>query len=76
LPDIHLTDLGKSTDGLTPADLTRAVLKAVTAAAVKAVAAGAADLGKNAGALGKDAAKDAAEGLDKIKNGLGGLLGK
>src|SRR5271165_7037667 len=46
LPDIHLTDLGTNTDGITPADLTRAVLKSVTSATVKAVASGASGLGK------------------------------
>ena len=76
LPDIHLTDLGKDSDGLTPADLTRAILKAVTSATVKAVANGASDLGKGAENLGKDAAKGAAEGVDKLKKGLGGLFGK
>jgi hypothetical protein len=76
LPDIHLTDLGTNTDGLTPADVTRAVLKAVTSATVKAVSASATDLGKSGENLGKDAAKGAAEDVDKIKKGLGGLIGK
>ncbi|MEJ0090761.1 MAG: hypothetical protein WDM80_13585 [Limisphaerales bacterium] len=65
LPEIHLTDLGKGTDGLTPADLTRAMLKAVSTATIKAVSANATDLGK-----------DAAESVDKIKKGVGGLLHK
>jgi uncharacterized protein involved in outer membrane biogenesis len=76
LPDIHLTDLGKDTDGLTPADLTKAVLKAVTTATIKAVSAGATDLGKGAENLGKDAASSAAGDVDKVKKGLGGLFGK
>ncbi|MEI9864385.1 MAG: hypothetical protein WDN00_07475 [Limisphaerales bacterium] len=37
LPEIHLTDLGKGSDGLTPGDLTRAMLKAVSAATIKVV---------------------------------------
>ncbi len=49
LPDIHLTDLGTNSDGITPADLTRVVLKAVTTATVKAVSASASDLGKGPG---------------------------
>jgi uncharacterized protein involved in outer membrane biogenesis len=76
LPDIHLTDLGKDTDGLTPADLTKAVLKAITTATIKAVSAGATDLGKGAENLGKDAANGAAGDVDKVKKGLGGLFGK
>jgi hypothetical protein len=71
LPDIHLTDLGKGSDGLTPADLTRAILDAVTSATIKAVTARVDDL-KVAGGLGKDAT----EGMDKIKKGLGSLFGK
>jgi hypothetical protein len=76
LPPIHLTDLGKGSDGLTPTDLTRAVLKAITTATVKAVADSAMNLGKGGEILGKDAGKTAVESVDKIKKGIGGLLGK
>jgi len=38
--------------------------------------AGATDLGKGVEHLGKDAAGGAAEGVDKVKKGLGGLLGQ
>ncbi len=65
LPDIHLTDLGKDSDGLTPTDLTHAILKAITSATVKAVTDSAMDLGKDGGKT-----------MDKLKKGLGGLLGK
>jgi hypothetical protein len=69
LPDIHLTNLGKGGDGLTPADLTRAAMSAITSATIKAVANAATNLGTDAGkVLGKDA--------DKIKKGVGGLFGK
>jgi uncharacterized protein involved in outer membrane biogenesis len=68
LPDIHLMDLGKDSDGITAADLTRAVLKAITTATVKVVAAA----GKDFENLGHDAAHDA----DKIKKNLGSLFGK
>ena len=37
LPPIHLTDLGKGSDGITPTELTHAVLKAITSATIKAV---------------------------------------
>jgi hypothetical protein len=76
IPEIHLTDLGKNGDGITPTELTRAVLNAVTSATVKAVTGAATDLGKNLGNVGQDAGKAAAEGVDKLKKGLGGLLGK
>ena len=43
LPDIHLTDLGKGSGGITPAELMQRVLAAVTEATTKAVAT---DVGK------------------------------
>jgi hypothetical protein len=43
LPDIHLTDLGKGSDGLTPAELARNMFSAVTSATIKAVTASAAN---------------------------------
>lgn len=69
LPDIHLTDLGKGTDGITATDLTRQILSQVTTATVKAVA-------DAAGNLGKSAAGAAGSGLNKLKQGIGGLFGK
>ena len=63
LPDVRLADLGKGTDGLTPTDLSRAMLKAVSAATIKAISANVSDLGKPVD-------------VDKIKKGIGGLLGK
>jgi len=76
LPDIHLTDLGKGSDGLTATDLTRAVLSAITAATIKTVANSAADIGKGAENLGKDAGKTAGDSVNKITKGIGGLFGK
>ena len=76
LPDIHLTNLGRGGDGLTPTDLTRAVMSAITAATIKAVASAATDLGKGMGNLGKEAGKAMGEDANKIKKGLGGLFGK
>lgn len=73
LPDIHLTDLGKSEDGITAADLTKRILSEVTADSLKAVANGAANLGKD---IGQDAGKSVNEGVNKIKKGIGGLFGK
>ena len=60
LPDIHLTNLGKGTGGITAADLTRHVLDALTAATIKAVAGAAADVGKSAEKMGKDLGKSLA----------------
>ncbi len=69
LPDIHLTDLGKGPDGIDATDLTRRVLGAITAATLKAVASDATDVGKSVQNLG-------GAGVDKIKQGIGGLFGK
>jgi hypothetical protein len=76
LPDIHLTNLGRGGDGLTPTDLTRAVLSAITSATIKAVASAATDLGKGVENLGKGAGKNVGEDVNKIKKGIGGLFGK
>jgi hypothetical protein len=76
LPDIHLTNLGTNSEGITPADLTRVVLKAVTSATVKAVLAGANDLDKGLENIGKDAAGGATTDIDEVKKKLGGLFHK
>jgi hypothetical protein len=75
IPEIHLTDLGKGSDGLTATELTRAVLSAITSATIKTVTSAATDIGKNLGNVGQDAGKAAADSVKKIK-GLGGLFGK
>jgi uncharacterized protein involved in outer membrane biogenesis len=67
LPDIHLVDLGKDTDGITAAELTQKVLQQVITATVKAVG-DVAQKNLSGHALG--------QGLNKIKSGLGNILGK
>jgi hypothetical protein len=69
LPDIHLTDLGKGPEGITPTELTRQVLNEVVSDTLKAVE-------NAAGNLGKDASKTVGEGVNKITTGIGGLLKK
>jgi hypothetical protein len=76
VPDIHLTNLGTGPDGITPTELTRAVMDAITTATVKAVANIGTDLGKGAENLGKGAGGAVGSGVNKLKSGLGGLLGK
>ena len=69
LPDIHLTNLGKGPEGITPADLTKRVLSEVVSGTIKAVGSAATNIGKNAGkAVGKD--------VNKITKGIGNLFGK
>jgi len=69
LPDIHITDLGKGGDGLTPTDLTRAVMSAITSATIKAVANAATDLSKSVGGV-------TGTNLNKITKDLNHLFGK
>jgi len=77
LPDIHLSDMGKGTDGITAADLTRRVLDALTTATVKAVANSASDISKGAiNNLNNGAGKATGEDVNKITKGLGGLFKK
>ncbi len=76
LPDIHLTNLGKSTNGLTPAELTHAILDAVISDTTEAVTRAIADLGSGVENLGKGAGNTAGEGVNKVTNIIGGLFGK
>jgi uncharacterized protein involved in outer membrane biogenesis len=76
LPPIHLTNLGKDNDGITPAELTREVLGQVTTATFKAVGGAVSDLGKGAADAVKDTGHAVGEGVNKIGKGLGGLFGK
>lgn len=69
LPPVHLTNLGTGPDGITAADLSKQVFSQLSSAIVKAVASSATDIGKGV-------EKGAAEGVDKIKKGIGGLFGK
>jgi hypothetical protein len=80
LPPIEFNNLGTGPDGITAADLTKQVLNQITLDTIKAVGSAVTDLGKDVGKLGKDLGKDAnkavGENVDKLKKGLGGLLGK
>lgn len=63
LPDIHLTDLGKGTEGITAADLTRRVLSAITTTTLQTVAKTALNLDQNSAAL-----KQVGQGVKSIIN--------
>jgi uncharacterized protein involved in outer membrane biogenesis len=77
LPDIHLTDLGKDSDGITATDLTRRMLGAITSATLKVVISTVTDIGKGAENVGKDdAGKAVGRGMNKITKGIGGLFKK
>lgn len=76
LPDIHLTDLGTGTDGITPAELTDKVMKEL----MKEVVPACTKLLKNAGAeaigLGKGAEKQGENTVKKATGGLKNLFGQ
>jgi len=76
LPDIHLTGLGKGIDGITVTELIRVVLGQVTRATVEVVTGSISSSGQVIQGLGKDVEKDAADNINAIKKGIGGLLGK
>lgn len=76
LPDIHLTNLGTGSDGLTPAELTKKVMDELMGKVVPAVTKGLADIGKGALDAGKGAGEDAKKGVEKVTGGLKGLFKK
>jgi len=67
IPDIHLTDLGKGSDGLTPAELVSQVIKAVSNSTLHEVTVA-------VSSLGKDTEKAAQGAVKKLTSGLGGLF--
>jgi uncharacterized protein involved in outer membrane biogenesis len=73
LPEIHLTNLGQSVEGITPAELSKAVFQALETAATKAAASAIDDLQKGAVYLGKEMATNA---VNKATRGLGDFLPK
>jgi hypothetical protein len=76
LPDIHLTDLGKGSNGLTPAQLAAAVLDVIIKDAVSTVASSANILGQGVQRLGKGATQTVGSSVNVITNTIGGLFGK
>ena len=76
LPEIHLTDLGKNSNGITMAELIRVILKAVIKDTVKAVTGSVTDLGHGVLSIGKGTGQTVDEGVNKIVHSLGGLFGK
>lgn len=70
MPALTLTDLGVKEGGLTPAQLSMAIMRQVLANVVSAAASAAGQIGGSAGGLSKDAlgeaAEKAAEGIKKL----------
>jgi len=76
LPEIHLRDLGKGPDGITPAELTKRVLTELEASASKAAAKAIEDLSKGALYLGGEGGKTATNALDKATHSVSDLFKK
>lgn len=80
LPDIHLTDLGKEKDGITPEEIVRVVLSKVNASTIKAVTEAVTGSGKMIEDLGKDLTKgitkDVSGSVKSVTEAVGGLFGK
>jgi len=76
IPDIHLTELGTGPDGITVAELTKRVIKAIEQGAIKAADGAMANLGKSATELGKDLGKNAGGTVTNITGGLKDLFKK
>lgn len=76
LPDIHLTGLGKDSNGLTATELVRVVLSQINISTVKAVTQAVAGSGKMIEGLGKDIAQNPTEKIKSVTKSIGGLFGK
>ncbi|MDW8308714.1 MAG: AsmA family protein [Verrucomicrobiales bacterium] len=76
LPDIHFTNLGQGPEGITPAELARKVLAALTEGALKAAAGTVTDIGKGAVEAATGAGKEATEQVEKTAKGITDLFKK
>ena len=76
LPPIHLTDLGKSEQGITAADLSRNVMQAILAATLKAVSNSSKDLGQDAQILLQNSGKKVDPGTSNLLQGVFKSLSK
>jgi hypothetical protein len=76
LPEIHLVDLGKGPDGITPAALIKEVLGQVTTASIKEVATSVGDVGKAVGNSVGETGKAVGNEASKIGKSIGDLFKK
>lgn len=76
LPDIHLTDLGRGPEGITPAELLHLVLSELETAALKVANNGIGDFSKGASALTQDLGKSGTNTVGTLKKSLGDLFKK
>ena len=76
LPDIHLQDLGKGPDGITPSELATLVLGAIEKAAAEASSGAIADIAKGGIHISGDTGKSSTNSLEKTAKGLEDLFKK
>ncbi len=76
LPNIQLSDLGKDSDGITPADLAKRIVSTVLEGSTKAVTTALKDIGKGAVGDAASAGKAAVGNLEKATKGIGDLFKK
>lgn len=76
LPDIHFTNLGQGSEGITAGDLTEKVFAAILEGTTKAVAGAVGNVGKAAGDALKGAGSTATGAADKVTKGIGDLFKK
>ena len=76
LPDIHLKDLGKGSDGITPAELTKTVLQKLIQESVKTAESSLADISKGATYITPQLKQTATNTLDKATKSIGDLFKK
>jgi len=76
LPAIHLTDLGKDSDGITAADLSKRIIGAILENSTKAVGSVLGDLGKGVTETATSLGKGAAQSAEKVTKGIGDLFKK
>jgi len=74
IPDIHLTNLGQGTDGITPAELVRVVLNQINLSTIKVVSQTIANSGKLIEGMGRDVTKESMGTIKNVTKSLGGLL--
>jgi len=68
LPEVRLQNIGSRENGVTAAELSKQMMKAIEKVATEAVAAGIADLGKNFQGLGKGATNPVDKAAQTLKN--------
>ncbi len=76
LPDIHLTDLGKDSGGLTPAQLASAIFSAISADTLKAVSGAASQVGHGLENIGKEAGTTAQNSLSSVTKSISNIFSR